>query len=168
MSGNPNSADADGVFEPFAVADVPWQEFSRGERFGMRYQHLSDYGGGTQIGVANEVLAPGRQANPLHFHMLEEEHVFVLEGSLTLRLGRKTFIMSAGHYVCFPAGQTVGHSLFNHTSEPCRYLIIGNPSPHDVAVFPQSGRVSVKLMGEGYRKSATMDYWEEIDGGHQT
>ncbi len=23
----------------------------------------------------------------------------------------------------------VGHALFNHTQEPCRYLIIGNPSP---------------------------------------
>lgn len=165
MSRKSNSADADGIFEPFPIADVPWEEFSRGARFGMRYQHLSSFGGGKQIGVANEVLAPGRQANPLHYHMLEEEHVFVLEGSLTLRLGDKSYIMPAGHYVCFPAGQKVGHALFNHTKEPCRYLIIGNPHPHDVAVHPESGRVSVKLTGEGYRKSAVMDYWEDVDVG---
>ena len=163
MSSRSNSAGADGIFEPFPIAEVPWEEFSHGERFGMRFQHLSTFGGATQIGVANEVLAPGLQANPLHYHLLEEEHVLILEGSLTLRLGEKSFIMSAGHYVCFPAGQKVGHSLFNHTTQPCRYLIFGNPHPHDVAVFPETGRVSVKLTGEGYRKSATMDYWEHID-----
>ena len=84
----PTSANADGVFEPFAVAvaDVPWQEFFHGERYGMRFQVLSDFGGGSQITVANEVLPSGRQANQLHDHLLEEEHVFVLEGSMTVRL----------------------------------------------------------------------------------
>ena len=161
----PSSANSEGVFEPFPVAQVPWHEHAHGRRFGMRYQHLSDYGGGTQIGVANEVLAPGRQANPMHYHMLEEEHVLILEGSLTLRLGERSYVMSAGHYVCFPAGQKVGHALYNHTSEPCRYLIIGNTSPHDVAVHTETGRVAVRLMGEGYRQSATMGYWEGVDAG---
>jgi uncharacterized cupin superfamily protein len=165
MNRRADSAGADGVFEPFDIAEVPWEEFSHGERFGMRFQHLSTFGGATQIGIANEVLAPGRQANPLHYHLLEEEHVFILEGSLTLRLGDQSYVMSAGHYVCFPAGQKVGHSLFNHTTQPCRYLIIGNSHPHDVAVFPETGRVSVKLTGEAYRRSATMDYWENIDDG---
>ena len=163
MDKKQNSKNSDGIFEPFPIADVPWEEFTHGSRFGMRYQHLSSHGGATQIGVANEVLMPGRQANPAHYHMLEEEHVFILEGALTVRLGEKTYVMPAGHYACFPAGQKVGHALFNHTQEPCRYLIIGNPSPHDVAVHTDTGRVSVKLMGEGYRASASMDYWEGVD-----
>ena len=163
MNEKPSSANAEGVFEPFAIEEVPWEEFSRGSRFGMRYQHLSLYGGGTQISIANEILPPGRQANQLHYHMLEEEHVFVLNGALTLRLGEKSYVLSAGHYVCFPAGQQVGHALFNHTDKPCRYLVIGNPQAHDVAVFPETGRVSVKLMGEGYRKGAAMEYWEGVN-----
>ncbi|MGA2548947.1 MAG: cupin domain-containing protein [Burkholderiaceae bacterium] len=158
-----NSADAEGIFEPFLIADVPWEEFSRGSRFGMRYQHLSSYGGGSQIGVANEVLAPGQQANQAHYHMLEEEHVFVLEGELTLQLGEKKYILSAGHYVCFPAGQQVGHALINHTSQPCRYLIIGNSQPHEVAVFTDTGRVEVKLLGEVYRKSETVGRWDDVN-----
>jgi len=168
VANKPNSADADGVFEPFAIDVVPWAEFTHGARFGMRYQHLSSYGGATQIGVSNEVLAPGRQANQAHYHMLEEEHVFVLEGALTLRLGNKSYVMSAGHYVCFPAGQRVGHSLFNHTTEPCRYLIIGNSQAHDVSVHTEAGRVSVKLMGEGYRQSAAMGYWDDVDADNPT
>lgn len=156
------SQNADGVFEPFAIDQVPWQAFSRG-RFGMRYQHLSRYGGGTQISIANEVLDPGKQANPIHYHLLEEEHVFVLEGALTVRLGDKSHVLGAGHYVCFPAGQNVGHALYNHTAEPCRYLIIGNPHPHEVAVFPETGRVEVKLMRTGYQGSATLGYWDGVE-----
>lgn len=161
----PTSINADGVYEPFDIGRVPWTEFFKGERFGMRYQHLSSFGGGTQISVAMEVLPPGRQANQAHYHLLEEEHVFVLEGALTLRLGDKTYEMRPGHYVCFPAGQKVAHSLFNHTTEPCRYIVLGNPHPHEVAVFPDTGRVEVKLMREGYREGETLQYWEGVDTG---
>jgi len=59
--------------------------------------------------------------------MLEEEHVLVLEGSMTLRLGDKRYPLAAGHYACFPAGQKVGHALINETGAPCRYLVLGNP-----------------------------------------
>ncbi|WP_292444257.1 hypothetical protein [Mesorhizobium sp.] len=72
--------------------------------------------------------------------------------------------MNAGDYVCFPAGQKVGHSLYNHTNAICRYLLVGERNPHDVIVYPESGRVGVRLTGEGYRKSSTMDYWEDIEG----
>jgi uncharacterized cupin superfamily protein len=158
-----SSVNAEGVFEPFHISGVPWEEFSRGERFGMRFQHLSKFGGGSQISVAMEVLPAGKQANQAHYHMLEEEHVFVLEGRLTLRLGARSYELSAGHYVCFPAGQKVGHALINHTTEPCRYLVFGNPHSHDVAVFTDSRRVEVRLAGESYRKEATVEYWEGVD-----
>lgn len=158
------SVDASGIFEPFTIARVPRRAAAHGERFGMRYQHLSAFGGGTQISVAMEVPDPGRQANQAHYHLLEEEHVLVLEGGMTLMLGAERRALVAGQYVCFPAGQAVAHALINEIDAPCRYLVFGNPQPHDVAVFPDAGRVSVKLMGEGYRRSATMDYREAIDG----
>lgn len=167
MSDTETSINSEGVFEPFHVDRVPWEEFSHGERFGMRFQHLSSFGGGSQISVSLEVLPPGKQANQSHFHLLEEEHVFILEGSLTLSLGTKRFELSCGHYVCFPAGQRVGHALVNHTSAPCRYLVLGNPQPHDVAVFPETGRVGVKLMGESYRRSETLEYWEGVEVDRQ-
>jgi len=162
MSEDTSSRNSGGVYVPFEISRVPWQEFWHGTRFGMRYQHLSTFGGGSQISVSMEVLPPGRQANPVHYHLLEEEHVFVLEGTLTLHLGERRFSLASGHYVCFPAGQKIGHALINETDKPCRYLVFGNPQPHDVAVYTDSGRVSVKLTGEGYRKSATMDYWDGL------
>ena len=99
----------------------------------------------------------------MHYHLLEEEHVFVLEGQLTVLLGDATYTMDSGHYVCFPAGQKVGHALVNQADKPCRYLIIGKSHPHEVVVFPETGRVDVKLMGQGYQGDAVLGYWEGID-----
>jgi uncharacterized cupin superfamily protein len=151
------SVNADGIFEPFSVEEVAWEPYEHGERFASRTRQLGEFGGCKHVGVC---MAPGKQACPAHYHMLEEEHLLVLEGSLTLRLGERSFQLSAGSYVCFPAGQKAGHALLNNSGAVCRYLIIGERNPHDVIVYTDSGRVGVRLTGEGYRKSATMEYWE--------
>ena len=160
MKEKPSSVNADGVFEPFSVDDVPLEEYSHGGRFATRFRPLGEFGGCSQVGVSMEELAPGKQAYPAHYHMLEEEHLLVLEGKAMLRLGEKSFELAAGSYVCFPAGQRAGHALINNGDAPCRYLIIGERNPHDVIMYTDSGRVGVRLTGEGYRKSATMEYWD--------
>ena len=161
MTEKPTSANAAGIFEPFHIDSVPSEDFAQGQRFASRFRQLGEFGGATHVGVCMETLAPGKQACPAHYHMLEEEHLLILEGALTLRLGDRTYEMSAGHYVCFPAGQKAAHALINHGTAPCRYLLIGERNPNDVIVYPDSGRVAVRLTGEGYRKSATMDYWDD-------
>jgi uncharacterized cupin superfamily protein len=158
-----SSSAAGGLFEPFAIDEVPWEDYARGDRFGVRFRQLGEFGGAAHVGVNMEVLEPGRQAYPAHYHMLEEEHVLVLEGRVTLRLGERSYELREGHYVCFPAGQKAGHALINDSEAPCRYLIIGERNPNDVIVYTDSGRVGVRLTGEGYRKSATQDYWEGED-----
>jgi uncharacterized cupin superfamily protein len=155
----PSSINEQGIYEPFMVEDVAWDEYSHGKRFGMRYRQLGEFGGCKNVGVCMEELAPGKQACPNHYHHLEEEQLYLMEGSLTLRLGDKSYVMQAGSYVVFPAGQQAGHSIFNHTEQPCRYLVIGERNKHDVIVYPDSNRISVRLTGEGYDKSATMEYW---------
>jgi uncharacterized cupin superfamily protein len=162
MTQRQNSANAAGIFEPFRVDEAPVEVFSHG-RFGSRFRELTVFGGGSHVGVAMEELAPGQQSNMRHYHMLEEEHVLVLEGAMTLLLGDQRFEMSAGSYVCFPAGQKAGHALVNDSPAVCRYLLIGERNPHDVIVYPDTDRIGVRLTGEGYRKSATMDYWEGED-----
>jgi uncharacterized cupin superfamily protein len=153
--------NVDGAYEPFAANEVPWKEEFNHGRYGSRWRTLGDFGGGSHLGVALEELPPGWQSNLLHYHMLEEEHVFILEGRLTLRLGDKSYEMKAGDHVCFPAGQQVGHCLLNHTDKACRYLLIGERNPHDVCVYPETGRVGVRVMGEGYARAARMEYWEK-------
>ena len=159
--GKATSLNAEGIFEPFHIDCVPTEEFSRGGRFASRFRQIGEFGGGSHVGVSMETLEPGKQACPAHYHMLEEEHLLILEGALTLRLGERTWDLSAGHYVCFPAGQKAAHALVNNGSAPCRYLLVGERNPSDVIVYPDSGRVGVRLTGEGYRKSSTMEYWDD-------
>lgn len=63
----------------------------------MRTQRITrDLQPGTQHGRAQRRRAPasstfggkapGKQSNPAHYHMLEEEHLLILEGQVTLRL----------------------------------------------------------------------------------
>lgn len=160
MSRDKTSQTPEGVFEPFAVDSVPWEEFAQGEKFACRTRALGEFGGGTHVGVSLEELPPGKSDCPAHYHFLEEEHLYVLAGSLTLRLGERSYALSAGSYVCFPAGQKAGHSIVNTGSSVARYLVIGERNPNEVVVYTDSGRVGVRLTGEGYRKSSTMDYWE--------
>ena len=154
------SKSKDGFWEPFKTDAVPWETYQRGERFGCRTKALGEFGGASHVGVLLEELEPGKQACPNHYHLLEEEHLYLIQGTLELRLGPHKYSMSAGDYVCFPAGQKAGHSIINVGTTTARYMLIGEKNPHDVMIYPDSGRVGVRLMGEGYKRSATMDYWE--------
>jgi len=153
---------------PFTAADVPWQEWSDVPRFAVRYRHLSlaALGEDYRIGVAIEELAPGKQSAPLHWHLFEEEHVYILEGSLTLRLGAERYPMTAGGYVCFPAGQQAGHCLVNDSGAPCRYVIIGERNPNDVSVFPETDKVLLRALGSRiFDMTAQRGYWDGEDTG---
>ena len=96
--------------KPIATDSVAWTAFDDVPRFNIRYKHLTiaACGPNYRIGVAIEELPPGMQTAPAHYHFLEEEHLFILEGSLTLRLGAERHRMQAGDYACFPAGQKAG------------------------------------------------------------
>ena len=86
----------------------------------------------------------------MHYHMLEEEHALILEGEVTLLLGDERYDMKAGDYVCFPAGRKVGHSFMNSGTGPCRYLMIGEHSPNEVCVYPDSNKIMIRaLRSEG-------------------
>lgn len=154
---------------PIAVADVPWTEWADVPRFGVRYRHLSlaALGESYRVGVAIEELAPGKQSAPLHWHVFEEEHVFILEGSLTLRLGDRRHPMTAGDYVCFPAGQQAGHCLLNEGEAPCRYVIVGERNPNEVSVYPETNKVLVRALGRRtlFDMAARRGYWDGEETG---
>jgi uncharacterized cupin superfamily protein len=135
--------------EPIASDSIGWTEWADVPRFGLRYRHLSEtlLGQNHRIGVAIEELPPGKQTAPAHYHLFEEEHVFILEGSPTLRLGDGRHIMRPGDYACFPAGQKAGHCLLNETDEPCRYIIIGERRPDEVVIYTDSNKALLRALG---------------------
>lgn len=83
---------------------------------------------------------------PKHYHMLNEEHALILEGELTQLFGDERFQMTAGDYIAFPAGQEIGHSFWNRSAGPCRYLMIGENNTSDVCVMPDSNKMQVRAL----------------------
>jgi uncharacterized cupin superfamily protein len=145
---------------PIATESVPWTNCTDPKGFDMRFRHLSKAMGPQphKIGVAIEELSPGNQNNPAHYHLREEEHVLILDGALTVRIGKEFHVMSAGDYVRFPAESPYEHCLFNHTSEVCRYIVIGGNDPNDICVYPDSNKVYSTAMNERYMREHH-EYW---------
>ena len=96
--------------KPISSLAVPWTEWSDVPRFGLRWRHLTiaAVGEDYHVGVAIEELPPGKQSAPAHYHIFEEEHVYILEGALSVRLGPASFAMQSGDYVCFPPDRRPG------------------------------------------------------------
>jgi uncharacterized cupin superfamily protein len=147
---------------PIPIVSVPWTEWSHAARFQLRYRILSSTAkpDGRKIGIGYVELPPGKQSNPFHYHMLEEEHIIALEGEATLRLGKERYTIRAGDYVGFPAGQQAGHCLVNESDAPFRFLMIGDHEPNEVCVYPDSGKVQVRALGVMLRNAGQLDYWD--------
>lgn len=162
------SAEGTASPKPTSSRDLAWEEWSPVPRLGVRYQHLSraTMGENYRLGVAIEELAPGKQSSPAHYHIFEEEHVYVLEGALTVRIGTDSYEMKAGDYICFPAKQKAGHCLINNGTAPCRYVIVGERNPNEVVVYTDSGKVLVRSLGcEIYDRAATRGFWDGEETG---
>ena len=145
---------------PINLADIKVFHAREGERFGRDIWQLSSQTRGDRIGMAVEELLPGKQACPAHYHMDEEEHVLILEGSLTLLLGEARYTMTKDDHVKFPAGQEVPHSLINETDEICRYLVLSDVTPLDVIVYTDSQKIFVRATDEFYDYSKNFAYWD--------
>lgn len=161
--------DTERSYAPISTDDVAWTEWSDVPRFGLRYRHLSSavLGEDYRIGVAIEELPPGMQTAPAHYHIFEEEHLYLLEGELTVRLGDGRHSMKPGEYICFPAGQKAGHCLINETDTVCRYVIIGENNPNEVVVYTDSKKVLLRALGRRalFDLGATRGYWDGEETG---
>ncbi|WP_064742077.1 cupin domain-containing protein [Inquilinus limosus] len=154
--------------KPISTPDLPWEEWADIPRFSLRCKHLTRaaMGDDYHVGVVIEELPPGGRSAPAHYHIFEEEHVYILEGTVTLRLGAETHAMKPGDYVCFPAGQKAGHCLVNTGDAPCRYVLVGERNPNEVAVYTDSNKVMVRALGRSILDlAARRGYWDGEDTG---
>jgi uncharacterized cupin superfamily protein len=157
------------VCKPISSLDVALEEWSDVPRFSLRYRHLTLAATDEHyhVGLSIEELDPGRQSSPAHYHIHEEEHVYILEGALTVRIGAETYEMKAGDYVCFPAGQKAGHCLINNSGATCRYVIVGERNPNEVAVYTDTNKLLVRALGRRalFDLGARRGYWDGENTG---
>ncbi len=123
--------------------DLEWGEQSHGERFGHRRKALGSATGGEKLGCSLYEVPPGRRAWPYHYHLANEEAIYVLHGSGMLRIGGREVALSRGDYVALPVGEEGSHQIFNTSDEPLRYLCLSTMDEPDVLVYPDSGKIGL-------------------------
>ncbi len=95
-------------------------------------QCLGDAGGLSDYGVNLMRLPPGNWSSQRHWHTLEDEFVYVLEGELFLVENDGESVLRAGDCAAFPKGADNGHHLINRSAEVALYLEVGSRQPDDV------------------------------------
>ena len=127
---------------PLLATDVPGETGSPyPEPFASRasstaFRRLGDRFGLTQLGVNMITLDPGAQSGLRHWHTLEDEFIYVLEGELTLRTDAGDALLRAGMCVGFKAGDRNAHLVLNPGAAVAHYLIMGSRAPGDVSFYP--------------------------------
>jgi quercetin dioxygenase-like cupin family protein len=76
--------------------------------------------------VGEVVAQPGFPGPPAHFHERLHDMFYVLDGTLTVRLGDQTAELPAGSFVCVPPG--VVHTFSNPSETPVRFLNFNTPA----------------------------------------
>jgi len=142
------------------------------QRFLVQRKKLGEAAGGRKLGCSLIELPPGKHSWPFHCHLANEEAIFVLEGTGTLRIGEREVAVGAGDYIAFPPGVESAHRMTNTATAPLRYLCISTMIVPEVTLYPDSDKIGV-LAGTPpggppdpgalrcfLPRGAAVDYWD--------
>ncbi len=97
---------------------------------------LGDAFGLEGFGVNLVRLPPGCWSSQRHWHTLEDELVYLLEGELVLVTDAGEQVLMPGMVAGFPAGKPDGHHLQNRSGRDALYLEVGGRIATDEADYP--------------------------------
>ena len=95
------------------------------------WRALGDAAGLSQFGVSLTILPPAAWPAQRHWHMNEDEFIYVLEGELILIADDGEQVIKAGMVAGFPAGKQDGHHLVNRSDRIAKLLEIGTRAKAD-------------------------------------
>ena len=111
--------------EPFAAACQSREKRPLGDAFGLQ-----------NFGVNLVHLTPGTMSSQRHWHSLEDEFVYILEGELVLVTDAGEQVLSPGMVAGFAANSGDGHHLINRSAADAVYLEVGDRKPLDEVDYP--------------------------------
>jgi uncharacterized cupin superfamily protein len=114
------SSTGSGYPQPF---DAPCANRAR-----QRLGHAAEL---TDFGVNLLRLPPGAWSSQRHWHVAEDEFVFVIEGEVVLLTDSGEEILKVGDCAGFKAGVKDGHHLQNRSSRDAVVLEVGSRKPED-------------------------------------
>lgn len=96
---------------------------------------LGDVFGLDQFGVNLVTLLPGAWSSQRHWHVQEDEFIYVVEGQITLADDSGEHLLTPGMCAGFKANNGNGHCLKNLTDRPVIYLEVGTRSKDETAYY---------------------------------
>jgi uncharacterized cupin superfamily protein len=94
-------------------------------------QRLGDAAGLTNFGVNLMRLPAGSWSSQRHWHLLEDEFVFIVEGEVVLVTDSGEEVLRAGDSAGFKAGIKDGHHLQNRSKADAVILEVGSRNTDD-------------------------------------
>jgi uncharacterized cupin superfamily protein len=111
------------------------------------WHKLGDAAGLTQFGVNLVRLAPGVWSSQRHWHELEDEFVYLLEGELVLVTDEGETKMVPGDCAGFKAGVRNGHHFQNRSNEDAVLLVVGTRNDADSGGYSD---IDMQFVGNRY------------------
>jgi uncharacterized cupin superfamily protein len=150
------------IFEP------EFDELRERPGFDCRRARIGRQAGAERLGASVWEVPPGEAAYPYHFHLAEEELLFVLAGHPSLRTPEGWRELAPGEAVAFLVGEGGAHQVVNRTDEPVRMLVVSLNGVPEICIYPDSDKVGVygDRVSEGggmrelYRRSEAVDYYD--------
>ena len=111
---------------------------------------LGDAAGLTQFGVNLLHLSPGTWSAQRHWHVGEDEFIYVVSGEVVLVTDAGDEVLKAGDCAGFKAGDKNGHCLQNRSNADATVMEVGTRVPGgDTAYYPECDMVAT---GGGYTR----------------
>ena len=116
-------------------------------------QRLGDAAELTDFGVNRLRLPPGAWSSQRHWHVAEDEFVYVIEGEVVLVTDSGEEILKVGDCAGFKAGVKDGHHLQNRSSRDAVVLEVGSRKSQDAGEYSD---IDMRFSDAGFtRKDGT-------------
>jgi uncharacterized cupin superfamily protein len=131
------------------IAALPEQEFVHklNPQAVRHTRSLGDLTGLSSLGVHLVRLLPGKQSTEFHFHVHDEEWVYILSGRGMAEIGSERVEVGAGDFMGFVAG-SLPHAMANPFGDELVYLVGGNRLPFDICEYPRLRKRRYRVNGK--------------------
>ena len=130
----------------------------------MKMARLGDQTGMKRVLTNLVRLPPGKESFIAHSHAVEEEFIFVLEGTGEVTLDGEAHAVGPGDFVGFPTDGVV-HGFRNTGTSDLLYLTAGERARVEIAQMPNIGKTTIfrpgriTMFGDGGVEELTPEEW---------
>ncbi len=140
------------IVSPVNLFEPDWDaEIDAGSGAILRAVRVGEHAGARALAATLYDIGPGATVSPLHFHHANEELLFVLSGTPTLRTDlNSSRTLEPGETLAFPPGPGGTHQITNQSDASARVLICSTNLLPEVAEQPEAGMLAI-ITSEGLR-----------------